>query len=262
MNQSFDIYGSCVCRNLFNIKEGEQYQIHSFVQRNNPLLIKQSGLDDEFTDEDADRLIKYLETIKAKGMLEILSHKFNIRMLKILINGDSLKQLESKKSDWIIIDTFYAYADNLLIISKKQKKWYIKTDATFSWLIKKVIEQNPKYSEYSSETVNASLNSMLYVEDLCNFLINNYNNRIIVINSKPAYKVKDNNIISTNYSGLTESYQLFIQIVEKINCHIIDLPGTLFSTDDNAVHYNKRCMQYLKKCVDQIIEGFYSNVDL
>jgi hypothetical protein len=95
-----NIIGCCLSRNIFNVNSGKKYKVEGYIQGLNPFLLFNETPHKYHIDDADASLLKHPD----------LDHPYNVRMLKTLLNGGAWKQLIERKGDWIILDTYYAYA--------------------------------------------------------------------------------------------------------------------------------------------------------
>jgi len=242
------IFGSCASRNIFNIKKGVNYSIVKYIQRQNLLLAFQENSFPEVTDESLPPFISKL----GKPDRITFSHNFNLRMLKTLLNNNSTDALLEPKGEWILIDTWFLQSSLLYRIHNNTTNSTRLLQSGFARVASKYYTLN----NYEVTEHEANVNITYYVDQLCNFLRDNWGNKIIVFNSQPA--------LSSVSGGTNADYNRYLekcticdyfcyQIRKKIDCFYIETPKFPLTIDANAVHYSNHVNKYLKKCIDAII---------
>ena len=252
---SVSILGSCVSRDLFHLDFEKKYQVTSYVQHHSPLLLLQSGV--EPINIDDNDVLEFSHTPLSDSMVELLSHNFNIRMFKSLINNHGKELLLKNKGDWIILDTFYSFPSKMLMISDSNGKKYYVQDNVFYANIAKMAAINRKFDGYDVKVIDGCPNSSTLIGPLCDFLKENWGDKIIVINTRPCKQqfsmVSGFKDMVYDASEEGHSNKLYKDLVEKLGCYSIEIPDIPLSRDGYVVHYIAEVMYYIKESVDEII---------
>lgn len=254
---SISIIGCCFTRDIFNVEHGKKYEVKSYIQRHNPFLILQSSDENYLIDEIDVNLLKYAD----------FTHNFNRRMILSLINNNAKNLLLSRKGDWIVIDTHYAYGTLMRLSYPSGQSIYFQSG--YALYAEELLRKIPKFASCSIEKLDATINMDYFVDDFCDFLKSNWGTKIIIINETPAKSVMfgDGDIeplISpvTPWDSLHCLHMCEI-LKQKLNCHFIDIPFITLSrdSDESHVHYTHLIMEYLKNAIDLITSRNY-NLDL
>jgi TPR repeat protein len=243
-----NVLGSCFSRDIFNANFGKKYKVEGYVHGINPLLIFEKT-PPEYHICDADLAI--IED-------SFLDHAFNVRMMKMHMNGGAWEQLITRKGDWIILDTYYAYND--LFVLRYSNGQELLFQGHRPDLIKKIIATNDKFKNCSIKRIDGSLNFSYYVEQLADFLRENWGDKIILINSiESGYCANDDRSLThrTIPYECWESHSNYMAklLIEKLKCDYIQMPFVPITVDKVGVHYIYEIHMYLKETVDAIING-------
>lgn len=253
---SINILGCCMSRDVFNIKTDVEYSIKAFVQRQNPFLIFQHTNININSEEFEKYYLDMLETHPDCPLTNRMYHKFNRRSMRTLINGNACSRLLDNKGDWIVIDTHYAQSSDAWRLS--DGRWF---QASYSCYIDTITELVPKYTDMYIEKFHANINMTMMADSLSQFLRQHWDNRIILINSRPAeYRIHNGNILplKTDEYFKTSSKHMCKIIMDRIPVHLIKLPERLISRDGNLVHYTSDTLAYIRSEIDSVIKRHYS----
>ncbi|MCQ2071341.1 MAG: DUF6270 domain-containing protein, partial [archaeon] len=150
---TFNIIGSCVSRNAFNVAFGKDLKVTGYLQRNFIL-----DLFDPMPEESK---------ITDKEVLEYDSHKFNLRNIRFLVNGDGIDFILSRKGEWLLIDSFYAGAECSELVFPDGHIKYIQSD--FVHILKKIFKNNPRYDGFRYRSVRARENFDIRIDEAVDF---------------------------------------------------------------------------------------------
>ena len=266
---SFNVLGSCVSRDILSSPKGPKYEVRGYVKCVNPLLIGQRRPESvgELGDGDIERLSD-----------PRLRHGFYARTAKLLFNGGGDSYLEDNRGDWIIVDSFYMYHYFSVLTSGSGEKEFFQSD--FNDVIESIVSSNDRFGDCRFERCIASLNPDMFIDGLCGFLKKNWGDRVIVLGLRPCAFSQGNNghfapvpnndfyrwgvlkaddisfrDIRENLCGLTESNHFCSLMLEKLGCHMMDVPFAAVARDGAAVHYIPKIIDYLKERVDLIVSG-------
>ena len=135
-----------------------------------------------------------------------------------------------------------------------------------------IVEKVGKYRDVSVRNCDASVNMTYYIDRLISFLKDNWGeDRVILLNARPSKfrMMADGEVLEFNI-GDKERYSEVMckMILERINCHFIDVPFDPVSRDGSSVHYIHLLMNYLKDVLDLIVSHVpkgdvrYTNLNL
>mgnify|MGYP004657292727 CR=1 FL=1 len=253
---SVNILGCCMSRDVFNIKTDTEYSVKAFVQRQNPFLIFQHTNVNISPEEFEKYYLNMLETHPDCPLTNRMYHKFNRRSMRTLINGNACSRLLDNKGDWIVMDTHYAQSLDAWRLS--DGRWF---QASYSCYMDTVTELIPEYANMHIEKFYANINMDMLADSLSKFLKDNWNGKIILINSRPAeYRVYNGNTIPLKTDEyFKESSKHMCKIIsDRIPVHLIELPEKLVSRDGNLVHYTNDTLAYIRSEIDSIIKQHYN----
>lgn len=251
---SINVLGCCMSRDIFNIGSPIEYSIKAFVQRQNPFLMFQKPV--AYTSRD--QFDKYYEDMKEHRLdcplTNRMYHDFNRRSMLTLINGSGPSRLLDNKGDWIVLDTHYAQSPEM---------WYLRSDngcrmfqSSYSCYLDTVVDLIPHYKDSILDRVQANVNMTLMADTLCEFLKDNWQDRIILLNSRPAdLRSTDAGDVPMNVdpSFRSSSEHMCKVVSDRIPVHILSYPDVLKCRDGNFVHYTEDILRWFRNRIDSII---------
>ncbi len=250
---TIDIWGCCVCRDIFSMVEGKQYIINKFNQVS--FISQFDGLK-----PSPEHFLTYDDLIPRKK-------HFYQRIALVELNRTALDDFNESLSDWIIIDTRFF---------------------TYPYIIVTINGQEHYYSSYrvSEQEVRASINKMGLTIDsirtgildneihdkvlppLCSFLKSRYGDKIILIDTSEAlWKMDIEGFVSINEEKISQcsnasrtEHFYFDKLQKMLNCYYIKIPTVAISDDlhlwgGGRVHYVWEIYDYANKCVDCIFSN-------
>jgi hypothetical protein len=181
-------------------------------------------------------------------------HRFNRRSMLTLVNGSGPSRLLDNKGDWIVLDTHYVQsADMWFLRSDKEDRMF---QASYACYLDTVTDLIPQYRDCIVERVFANANMTLMADRLCRFLNDNWHNRVILIDSRPA-NLRDTGDgltpVHSDPSFRAASEHMCDLISERIPVHRIVPPRDLISRDGNPVHYTSEILGWIRHRVDEIV---------
>jgi len=247
------ILGCCTSRDIFNLPSEDRYALKLYVQHQNPLLLFQTPLDQDLTEDD---IIQYSNESSTRGWIkDRLKHRFNRRVLMDLFNCNNYNKLNSCESDWIILDSYYFHTDKLLIVSDGKNTLYFQDD-TNSLILYEILTSSSKFKSYSIQYVVANIDYTRRLDLLCDFLLQKWGSNIILIDTPPAMmEVIDDhlNLTSADVSISLQNSFFCKMMCERLDLHLICIPGPLISHDHTHIHYVYDTVCFLHSCIENIV---------
>lgn len=196
------IIGTCCSRLIFNMnKLQEIFDIDLYIFKNNPFMMIEEGLN-----------------IPKDKIAKMKTPEFSIRNIEYDINKSAIKEILSKRSEYIIIDLF-TLRDKIYKISYNNKVVYITTnnfqenkDEFINCLKKQNINVKCEAVDFQNINEDIIINGL---KKLSKFLEDNFENIIINIPkvAKKYYSL-DNKLVEYNNKKL-EDYLYWENIVDK-----------------------------------------------
>ena len=246
-----NIVGSCVSREIFNRKKGNEYDVKAYIHRNSIFTF--------FFNVHPDYKINEPEVSK------VSPHGFARRMMCTTLNSDGPEQLLARKGEWIVIDTYYSSQLCAVLGYPEGNNRILQYDTCFAHCVNETLKNNIKFKNCSFEPVDASVNMTYYIEEVARFLKKNWGNKIILINLPLAFiELNEDGILQRDATIQMDWQQRSNKMVEllinRIDCQYITIPAVAvrdywLNRDHINVHYVAEIYDFLKESVDSIING-------
>ena len=243
---TMNILGCCASRNIFNVKLGNEYKVSSYIFNNNPFLINQS-VSNKYDIPDADII---------KLPISELQHAHPRESIRSLINCNAKETLLEKKGEWILLDTHYSIHDAYKLKYPNGEETILQSG--YAKYMDALIKNCSALKDFSVERSASQIVIDDYIDELCEFLRENWGRNIILLNTKPSFnrvtgpELNVNEYLSVIKNEL-RNYEYSQKILSRLDCHYIEIPFTMARDAESSVHYTSEIQEYLKLKVDIII---------
>lgn len=258
-NIKFDIYGTCVCRDLFGLIPDNEYEVKTFLQSSSQIVnfVFPTKPQKLLTEEDMTDITS-LSSFKKKCIIS----DYN----KIV-----LKQFE-EKADYFILDLVYIANTNLIREKYKNGEEHLFTKSLWFTLAYEAGLKN--FFDTDLETLNRlklidNKNYDAIVTKYVDWLINELKykpEQIILIENKRAISYTNDESLyyfeeGTRYQVNELLEEIYDSFKEKCRgCHSIKMPIGVYADEKhkwglNDMHFCYEYYEYLYKCVDSIVKN-------
>lgn len=245
---NLSVIGSELITEAIGIEKDDRYNVINTISHQDPFLVLQkfkSNLDGEVYKN-------MLQDQPSPALANLLKDADNENKLKSLIINDFEDRLLCNKTDWVIIDTFFCFSNNLLVVNADTSDYYVHDNLYYL-----AVDKYYNNRGFESSIVRACPNYSYLLHDLISFIKKNWGKNVIIINSKPCMKrltMKSGIIdIPFNQSDVDNSDYVFNLLVQNLDCHSIIIPDLPLSRDGFIIHYIFEVLKYIKACMNRYI---------
>ena len=262
--KTISVIGSCVCRDLFEKDNGENYSFHTDIRFSSPISMLSDPVD--FIRADFDNFKKKVEVVGTNWYKKNLIND---------INKTAFEALENNHGEYLVLD-FAEARTPLAIIRWKDKP-------NHSLLVSNSITFREQYNANLSKnilnnTILEIVSPLSYSDDFWKKTIFDFSERIknifledkiVLIKTKPARYYVDSNFALHPYNTsfhfgqiltcdflLDKLYRFFIECCP--NCKVIEIPENaigwqLHKWGNHPFHFTSIYYEYLLKAVNEVI---------